>query len=244
MPPYPSPVATWRNCSYAAISPLRPHLSTAGKNVVITGGGSGIGAAIAHSFATSGASSISLIGRREQALLSTKSLLSQTFPVIKVFTYAADLTSTKSVSDAFANIKSTIGTIDILIANAGHSPPLKSIADSSPEDWSTVFDINVKGNVNLIKNFLPLASEKAAVLHITAGAVHVPYLPGFGAYASSKLAATKVFEYLHYEHPNLFVLNIHPGLIDTGISGNPNKLKFDDSKLCILTKSAAANLRL
>lgn len=230
MPPYPSPVSTWRTSSYAAISPLLPHLSTAGKNVVITGGGSGIGAAIAQSFAASGASTISLLGRRESAISHTEKVLSERFPSTKFSSHRADITSVTSLSQAFSEIKSRVGTVDILIANAGHSPPRKSIQDSDVEDWSAAFDINVKGNVNLVKYFLPLAGGNAAVLNITAGAVHVPHLPGFGAYATSKLATAKIFEYLHHERPDLFVLNIHPGLIDTGISGNPNKLQFDDSK--------------
>lgn len=242
MPAYPSPVATWRTCSYAAISASLPHLSTTGKNIVITGAGSGIGAAIAHSFAASGASTISLLGRRESALSSTKSSLFEKFPDTKVFKYATDLTSAQSVYQAFADIRSSIGNIDILVANAGYSPPLKTIANSTIEEWSTSFDINVIGNVNLVKAFLPLAAKNASVLHITAGAAHVPHLPGFGAGSTSKLAGAKVFEYLHYENPDLFIVNIHPGLIDTGISGNPNKYNFDDSRYDVFTQSLVADV--
>lgn len=230
MPPYPSPVNLWRTHAYGAISPLLPHLSTRAKNVVITGGGSGIGSAMAYAFANSGAASISILGRREEKLLQTKTKMGKDFPDTKVFTYATDLVDRTSVAKAFDAMKTSIRTVDVLIANAGYSPKLASLEDSRHEDWYDAFDINVKGNVNLIKAFLPIASKTASVLNITAGAAHIPYLPGFSAYSTSKLAAAKIFDYLHHEHPDFFVLNIHPGLIKTGIPGNPNAVNFDDSE--------------
>ena len=230
MPPYPCPVSTWRTQAYAAISPSLPRLSTKGKNVVITGGGSGIGSAIAHAFGSSGAASISILGRREEKLLQMKSRLQDHYPSTKVFSYVTDLVDRNSVAKTFDAIKSSVETVDIFVANAGHSPKLLSLQDSDPEDWGNAFDINVKGNLNLIQAFLPVASETASVLNVTAGATHVPYLPGFSGYSASKLAAAKIFYYLHREHPDFFVLNFHPGLIQTGISGNPNALNFDASK--------------
>ena len=230
MPPYPSPVGTWRTKAYAAINPLLPGLSTKGKNVVITGGGSGIGSAMAHAFARSGAASISLLGRREGHLLQVKSRLESDFPHTKVFTYVTDLVDRNAVTKTFNSLKSSVQIVDILIANAGHSPQLASLNESSHEDWYNAMDINVKGNLNLVKAFLPVASKTAAVLNVTAGAAHVPFLPGFSAYSTSKLAALKIFGYLHHENPDFFVLNFHPGLIETGIPGNPNALNFDSSK--------------
>jgi len=55
---FPTFTKTWHTSPYAAISATRPELSTAGKSIFITGGGSGIGPGIAHAFATSGAKKI------------------------------------------------------------------------------------------------------------------------------------------------------------------------------------------
>lgn len=235
MPPYPSPVLTWRNQAYAAISPLLPQLSTKGKNIVITGGGSGIGSAIAHSFAASGATSISILGRRKDKLLQTKSNIEKDFPNTKVFSYPTDLIDRDAVTNTFDAIKSTVGIVDILVANAGFSPKLLPLKDSNPDSWWNAYEINVKGNFNLIQAFLTVASKTASVLNIAAGASHVPYLPGFSGYVTSKLAAAKLFDYLHYEHSGFFVLNLHPGIVKTEIEGNPNALAFDDSKLSALS---------
>ncbi|KAK6000899.1 hypothetical protein QM012_002982 [Aureobasidium pullulans] len=231
MAPYSSPVPTWRRDTYAAISPDLPKLSTKGRNIVITGGGSGIGAAIAKSFARSGAASISILGRRQDVLSSTASELATDFPLTKFFKYVTDLTSRQSTFEAFEEIKSNIGTVDVLVANAGVMPKLTSIRDSDPEEFSQAIDINVKGNLNLVQTFLPVASGKAVILHVSAGAVNLPFIPGFGGYHASKIAAAKIFDYLHHENPELFVLNFHPGIIKTAMTGDAEGLAYDEIEL-------------
>ncbi|KAA8568229.1 hypothetical protein EYC84_008613 [Monilinia fructicola] len=63
MVPFPSPTSTWHSKTYPSLSPTRPELSAKGKSVLITGGGSGIGAETALYFATAGASRIALLGQ-------------------------------------------------------------------------------------------------------------------------------------------------------------------------------------
>jgi NADP-dependent 3-hydroxy acid dehydrogenase YdfG len=221
--PIPSPVKTYHKDTYPAIHPSSPHLSTKGKNVAITGGGSGVGKAIARSFAISGSSSITLLGRTEKTLMGTKDVLSKDFPNTKFFIIATDIVDRNSVNAAFEAIKSNIGTVDILIANAGVMPAWNTIAESDPEDWYRGFDVNVKGNLNLVQAFLPLAAANATAINISAGMAHIQYYPERSAYHASKLAAIKIFDYLHHENPQLFVLNIHPGVLKTGLAGDAAK---------------------
>jgi hypothetical protein len=70
---------TWHSKPYPAISPTRPELSVAGKNIVVTGCGAGIGKAIAMSFAQAGASSITIHGRREGRLKTSLLLASNLY---------------------------------------------------------------------------------------------------------------------------------------------------------------------
>lgn len=58
----------WHTKRYSTISPTRPENAAFGKIVIVTGGGTGIGAAIAKAFAEAGAAGIGLIGRREEPL--------------------------------------------------------------------------------------------------------------------------------------------------------------------------------
>jgi NADP-dependent 3-hydroxy acid dehydrogenase YdfG len=202
---------------------------------VITGGGPGLGPGFVRSFAISGASSISLLGRTEKTLADTKSKLEKEFPDTKVYTHVADIADKTAVSKVFGEIKSNIGTLGILIANAGHLSKLGLLEESDVDDWFRSFEVNVKGNLNLVKAFVPLAAKNAAVINISAGLEHLPYAPTTSSYSIPKIAAAKMFDYLHYEHPELFVLTFHPGVIDTSIyhrSGSAAwKIPTDSSKI-------------
>lgn len=221
---FPSPVKTYHNNTYPAINPSLSHLSTKGKSVVITGGGSGLGPAIARSFATSGASSITLLGRTEKTLRETKEALNKDFPDTKIFTTITDIAEKDSVTSAFDAIKSNVGTVDILVANAGY------LSHGDPDDLDNFYrhyDVNVKGNYNVVQAFIPVAAPQATVLNVSAGMAHLYQFPKALAYHSSKLAAIKIFDYLHVEHPEFFVLNVHPGILETGMSAGAT---FDPRK--------------
>jgi NAD(P)-dependent dehydrogenase (short-subunit alcohol dehydrogenase family) len=215
---WPSPVKTYHSDAYAAIDPSLPQLSTKGKNVVITGGGSGLGPFIARAFATSGASSITILGRTEQTLLETKTYLEKDFPHTKIFSIVTDIVSKPSVDTAFELIKSSVGLVHILVANAAVLPNIVPIAKSEADDWFNGFEVNVKGNYNLLKAFLPVAAVNAAVIDINAAVAHLPYIPGSSSYHASKLASVKLFDYIHKEHPEFFVLNVNPGILKTQMS--------------------------
>jgi hypothetical protein len=51
------------------------------------------------------------------------------------------------------------------------------------------------------------------VIHVSSSSIHGPYIPNFSSYRASKAGATKLFGLFHCEHPELFVCQIHPGLI-------------------------------
>lgn len=119
LPAIPSLTKTYHTKSYPAISPSRPELSAAGKNIVITGGGTGIGRAIAFGFAEAKAASISILGRRLDRLEATKSDIVAKFPDVKVFCYSADLLDGASVKAAFDVIAQQVGKIHVYVSNAG-----------------------------------------------------------------------------------------------------------------------------
>lgn len=214
---FPSPVKTFRADTYPSINPALSQLSTKGKNIVISGGGSGIGPKIARSFAKSGASSISIFGRTQASLLQTASSLTTDYHNTKIYIYVVDITNKDTLDTTFQSIKSTAGPVDILIANAGYMPDLLPLAKSDASNWWTGFEINVLGAFNLLTSFLLFASPNASIINISTAVSHMPYVPGGSGYAVSKLAGTRVFDYAAHEYPDMFVLSVHPGVIETAM---------------------------
>lgn len=233
---WPSPVKNYHRDTYPAIDPTSARLSTSGKNVVVTGGGSGIGPVIARSFAKSGAASISILGRTEKTLIETKNSIEKDYPKTKIHTYIADIVDKAALVTAFESIKSVVGPgqVDILVANAGYLPGIKPIAESELEDWYNGFEVNVKGNFNVVTAFVPVAARDASIINISTGVTHLPQIPGYSAYHTSKLASAKFFEYVHYEYPDFFILNVHPGVIKTAMDAKTvesgTTLPYDESE--------------
>jgi NADPH:quinone reductase-like Zn-dependent oxidoreductase len=133
--PFPSLTKVWRTDSYAAIDPHRPELSLAGKTVVVTGGGSGIGGAIARSVAKAGASRVAIIGRRHDVLDENKTAMVAVSPAATgVTTAIADISKEDEVAVAFAAIAAKIGTLDVLIHNAAYFGGSNLVMDDSVEE--------------------------------------------------------------------------------------------------------------
>lgn len=156
-PPFPSPVLTWHNDTYAAISPLRAELSSAGKTVIITGAvsltsapcssqaetdrssikGSGIGRETAIAFAAAGAKRLVLIGRTDSTLAQAKDSLQASSKSTTCLTFRTDITDDK----AMHQIAAEVGTWDIFILNAGHLPNPASIVSANLSDYWTTYEV-------------------------------------------------------------------------------------------------------
>ena len=208
---------TWHKDVYDAIKPTRPELSVNGALVVITGGGSGIGPHIAEAFAPqAGAANIAILGRTEKTLLETKNLLQESYS-IKIHPSVADVGDAAAVDRAFQKI-STIGPIKIFVNNAGYLPHIGSILESDVEEWLKGHEVNVKGSFLAIRAFLKNAAQDAVLINISSATAHAPPVRGHSAYSVSKLAATKLFEFVQLEHPEIRVINLHPGVVETNMS--------------------------
>ncbi|MFB7593936.1 SDR family NAD(P)-dependent oxidoreductase [Streptomyces sp. NPDC056160] len=189
------------------------------RNVVISGGGTGIGLATAQVFAAGG-DQVVLLGRREEVLRKAG--------VPGALTYAADLGDADGVRGAARFVADELGAVDVLIHSAGGSgrleprierdDPLDRIAD----DWALNFRINTLTAVLLTEALKHrLAEPGGRVLFLSSIAAYRG--SGRGAYAASKAA-------LHpYAHdlarqlgPHGITVNVvAPGYIeDTGFFGD------------------------
>ncbi|KAI0480179.1 putative NADP(+)-dependent dehydrogenase [Xylariaceae sp. FL0804] len=230
-PPLPSATATWHNDTYEAISPRRPELSAAGKTVIITGAGRGIGREIAVTFAAAGASRLILLGRDATSLEETASLLPGG---ATASTHAVDVAD----GEALQSVASSIPRWDVMVLAAGYLSGPGTMVESDADDWWKSFETNAKGTYLCIKSFAPTADPShATVLALTSGMTAPPAktLPGLSAYLASKLAVMKMIEYLPAEQPNIFAATVHPGLVESDMfykaGGDPTKLPVDKVQL-------------
>jgi NAD(P)-dependent dehydrogenase (short-subunit alcohol dehydrogenase family) len=222
---FPSPTATFHQATYPSIDPMRPEVSAADKNVLITGGGGTIGHRIALAFATAGAAHIGLVGRTETSLAATKAALTKQHPSTTVHVLPADIADEAAIMTALTTFAAAVprGEIDILVANAGHLPTPATLAASDAKDWWAGFTTNVLGGFYLLRAFLPHAAREtgSVVLHVGTAATNLwPGIPGHSGYAAAKLAAARVFDYFGMENApaGVRVRSFHPGVVESEMS--------------------------
>lgn len=230
LPEFPTFTQTYHHAPYAAISPSRPELSAAGKVVVVTGGGTGIGRSIAVSFAQAGADTVAILGRREDRLKSSVAEISAANQKTKVLYKVADLTKRADVDAALSSIVDSVGNISIFVSNAGASPPPTPFTQIDEHTFMEGFDMNVRTAFNAVQAFLPLAATDAILISISSGVAHCAPILGVSAYAASKAANLKMLDYVAAEHPQLHVVNLQPGVIITEIQKGAKMEGQDDGE--------------
>jgi len=148
------------------------------KAVLITGGGTGIGRAIAESFAQKGAK-VLITGRREAPLKE----VSQAFENIKYV--QADVTKADDRKNALQAIITKFGKLDILVNNAGVGYQ-KSFTELTDEDIETTLKTNLLAPITLSRDAVPYLSEsKGSIVNISTVAAQ-GVMPGLAPYGASK----------------------------------------------------------
>lgn len=227
--PFPSLTKTWHSSPYPAISPSRPELSVKGKTVLVTGGGRGIGAAIARAFAEAGAAGIAIMGRSEGRLLAAKSRITEAFPSTKVITAVADVTKEHSVVTASEKILDQLGKIDICICNAGSIGSPAPAATTNLKAFIEPFEVNVIGSLLVAQAFLKQAEAGTFLLHMSTSSCHFPPIPSqMSAYIASKAASTKLFDYIAFENPVIHVVNVQPAVTASDVMKKNGAPDLDD----------------
>ncbi|KAK4938271.1 hypothetical protein LTR10_021250 [Elasticomyces elasticus] len=217
MAPFPSPTTNWHDNTYLTLSPTRPELSAKGKSVVITGGGTGIGAETARYFAEAGASRIALLGRREQPLLDTKASIGHKFPGIEVFVASTDITNKTQVDAAFAKFAGD-GKIHVVVSNAAMIGPQESVKDADADKFVEAVEHNLKGSMYVAQAFLRHATTDAVAIEVSSSAAHINFAAMFASYSVSKLAVYRVWDSLAFAHPEMSVFHVQPGVVDTAMN--------------------------
>ncbi len=191
-----------------------------GKVVLVTGGGSGIGASVARQFATVGAQVI-ITGRDGEKLAALCAEVASEPPIRSV---AMDVTGRDEVGKLVDDVMRDFGRIDILVNNAGTNVKQRRVYEWKPEDWDMIMDVNATGVFNLIYAVLPhmRAQSDGVIITISSTSGNRPSMLGGAAYSASKHAAaalTRVVGLEEKEH-GIRATTIFPGEVDTPILRN------------------------
>lgn len=118
----PFKTSTYHKAPYPSISPLRPELTQANRTVIITGGATGIGYAIARSFAQAKASTLILLGRRSPVVQDAVARLNADFPSTKAIGRICDVGDVESAEAFWAGLRDDEIVADVLVLSAGRAP--------------------------------------------------------------------------------------------------------------------------
>ena len=192
----------------------------AGKVAFITGGASGIGLAMAHSFSAAGMKVV--IADIEEAALqgATESFGNSNAGVITV---QVDVTDRDAMADARQRTLDAFGKVHVLCNNAGVFIN-GNIADMTYNDWDWVMKVNIDGVINGIVTFIDDLKAHGEGGHIvnTASIAGQYGVPGLSVYVASKFALVGISESMRADlaNDNIRVSVLCPGVVATGIGSS------------------------
>ncbi|UCH27481.1 MAG: SDR family oxidoreductase [Trueperaceae bacterium] len=158
--------------------------------IILTGAGRGLGKAIALALADREVK-LALLARTRHELDAVAEVVSAAGS--QALVVPVDLSDPDQIEGAVAKTLEAFGGIDVLINNAGWSPPLRPLQETTLETWNTAMDVNARATFLLCKACLPTLIEKRAghIINISTAVVDVP-VATITAYRASK-AAQKAF---------------------------------------------------
>ncbi|KAE9405852.1 short-chain dehydrogenase/reductase [Gymnopus androsaceus JB14] len=204
---------TYHKDTYPSISSTNPSLTQAGKNIIITGGGGGIGFEIARSFAKASASKVIIIGRRAGLLDEALAKLRKEFQgrPTEFIAHQGDIGSDASITSLWEFLHSRNILVHVLVLNAAHPYPFAALMES--------FDINVGGNflmsAHFVKQTLRPTGLKLHLVNVSTACVHMHPMENQTPYSTSKAAFTALLGRIADERSvdDVQIVSFHPGLL-------------------------------
>ncbi|MGW2227971.1 SDR family oxidoreductase [Streptomyces formicae] len=182
-----------------------------GKNAVITGGGSGMGFAMAKLLVDGGARVV-ITGRSQATLDAARERLGENAVAVR-----GDVASLSDLDALAERVKGELGTVDALFVNAGIAA-LTPFESTTEEAYDELFAVNVKGAFFTVQKLAPLLSTGAGVV-LTTSVANVIGLLDTSVYAAGKAALRSMARSLSREllPRGIRVNAVSPGPIDTGV---------------------------
>lgn len=189
------------------------------KLALVTGAGSGIGAALALGLARKGTRLV-LVDRDPDGLARSEAAVRALGR--DVSTHAFDVTEFDRIAALPEAVAARHGPLDLLINNAGVALAGR-FADVELDDFDWLMDVNFRAVVRMTRAFLPVLESRPAAQIVNLSSLYgIVAPPGQAAYAASKFAVRGFSEALRHEYAgtNLGVSVVHPGGVATAIARN------------------------
>ncbi len=190
------------------------------KKVLITGAGSGLGRALAESYAKIGCE-ICVADVNKDGGDETVDLINQAGG--SAFFMECDITKQWDVDKLAIGLAERWGSLDMLINNAGVATA-GQLESESMEQWQWVLDVNLLGHVRMTKGMLPLLRKSNTdkdIINIASQA-GITASPSMGSYCVSKAAMVSLSETYHLElaHENIHVSVVCPAFFETNLNAS------------------------
>jgi NAD(P)-dependent dehydrogenase (short-subunit alcohol dehydrogenase family) len=188
-----------------------------GMVALVSGGGRGVGRLLGARLAAAGAA-VGLIARSADELAAAAGEINRAGGIAAAA--AADVTDKRAAAAAVTELRERLGSVDVLINNAGVSGPVGPLWQAQPAEWWRAIEVNLGGAFVLTQLALEhmIPAGKGRIINITsyAGVYRWPLL---SAYAASKAALVKLTETLAEEtRPHgVSVFSVDPGLLPIGL---------------------------
>ena len=187
-----------------------------GKVVLITGGGTGLGAETARHLASKGAK-VALAARRRNKLDEVVAQITGADGRARAYLLdVADKKQFKAVVDAVVD---DFGRLDVLINNAGLMP-IRPMAEVNTDEWDAMIDVNLRGTLYGIAAALPIFLNQGSghIINLSSVAGIKVFAPGGTVYSGTKFAVRAISEGLRQEvGSKVRVTSIEPGAIDSDL---------------------------
>ena len=187
-----------------------------GKVVLITGGGSGLGAETARLLASKGAH-VAVAARRKDKLDAVVAGIVGAGGRARA--YSLDVAHKEQVKAVVDAVIADFGRLDVIINNAGLMP-IRPMAEVNTDEWDAMVDVNLKGTLYGIAAAIPIfhAQESGHIINLCSVAGLKVSAPGGVVYSCTKFAVRAISEGLRQEvGANIRVTSIAPGAVDSDL---------------------------
>ncbi|MZQ81205.1 SDR family NAD(P)-dependent oxidoreductase [Paenibacillus sp. 5J-6] len=189
------------------------------KVVLITGGGTGLGAETARLLASKGAI-VAVAARRKDKLDEVVAQITKAGG--KAGAYPLDVVDKVQFKAVVDKVIADFGKLDVLVNNAGLMP-IRPMAEVNTDEWDAMIDINLRGVLYGIASVLPgfLAQSSGHIINISSVAGIKVFSPGGTVYSGTKFAVRAISEGLRHEVGNkVRVTSIEPGAVESDLKYN------------------------